>query len=117
MGLSTAAINIMLDALGATAAYASVHTGSPGLTGAYEITGGAPAYARQSITWNTAADKNLDSSNQPVFNIPSGTTASHFGIWATVTGGTFFGGTGLASTEYFGSQGTFTLTDADVNLT
>ena len=33
----------------------SVHTGSPGTTGASEATGGAPAYARKATTWGAAS--------------------------------------------------------------
>lgn len=114
MGLSNAAKNLMLDALGATAGFASLHTANPGTTGASEIATGS--YARKAITWNAAATGDLDSSNQPVFDVPSGTTAAYWGLWSSVVTGTFFGATGLNTPEYFAAAGTYTLTDADVTL-
>jgi len=114
MPLTNAAKHIMLNALGTAATQVSLHTGNPGTTGANEVTGGSPAYTRESITWNTAASANLDSSNAPVFDVPAGTTVSYFGLW---NGSTFLGGVPLSSAETFSAQGTYTLLDADVNIT
>lgn len=117
MALSNSGKDVMLDELATVAVYASLHTADPGTSGTSEVTGGSPSYARQSITWNAASAGNLDSSNQPVFNIPSGTTVAYFGLWSASSGGTFYGGGSLSSSETFAAQGTYTLTDADVNLT
>lgn len=106
-----------LNGLGAVAGFASLHTASPSTTGANEVTGGSPAYARKAITWNAAASGNLDSSNQPLFDIPAGTTVTHFGLWSAASGGTFYGGDALSASEAFTGQGTYQLTDADVALT
>ena len=115
MALSNAGKDVMLDALADVAVYVSLHTADPGTTGANEATGGSPAYSRKSITWNTAANGNLDSSNQPVFDVPAG-TYSHFGLWSAATGGTFYGGGALSASETFAAQGTYTLTDADIDV-
>lgn len=117
MSITDAGKNTMLDAFPAVATFASLHTADPGLTGANEVAGGSPAYARQSITWNAASAGNLDSSNQPVFDVPAGTTVTHVGLWDAVSAGTFEGGGALSSSETFTGQGTFSLTDADVTLT
>lgn len=116
MGLNNTSLNYMLDQWGGQAGFASLHTADPGATGTNEVTGGAPAYARKAITWNAAATGNLDSSNQPVFDVPAGTTITHVGFWSLVTGGTFYGSFDITD-EAFGAQGTYTLTDADVSLT
>ena len=61
---------------------ASLHTAFPGSTGASEVSGGAPAYARKSITFNKAAAGSSDSSNQPVFDVPASTTIRFVGYFA-----------------------------------
>lgn len=115
MPLNDTAKNLMLNALAGVAVYASLHNGDPGAGGANEISGGSPAYARKAITWNSAATHNLDSSNQPVFDVPAGTTVMYVGYWSAVTAGTFYGSMPLTNEAYAG-QGTYTLTDADVAL-
>jgi hypothetical protein len=111
----------MLNQLATQAVYASLHTADPGDSGASEVTGGT--YARKAITWNTAASGNLDSSNAPVFDVPAGTTITHAGYWSALTGGTFYAGdllTAAGSTsaqpETFASGGTYTLSDADLEI-
>lgn len=115
-GLSPAGKNVMLDALGAVAVFASMHTADPGTAGTSEVTGGSPAYARKSITWFAASAGDLDNNANPVFDVPAGTTVTHFGLWSAGSGGTFYGGGALSTAETFGGQGTYTLTDADVTL-
>jgi hypothetical protein len=116
MAYSTAAKNYMLDQLGTNkATYASLHTADPGDTGASEVTGGAPAYARKAITWNAAAAGVLDSSVAPVFDVPASTTVTHVGFWDAVTLGNWAGGAAVTN-ETFGAQGTYTLDDADLDL-
>jgi len=106
--------NAMLNALGALAAYASLHTADPGESGTNEVTGGSPAYARKAITWNPAADGAMDDSNVPVFDVPAGTTVSYVGFWNAA--GTVFYGYANVTDEVFAAQGTYTLTDADLDL-
>jgi hypothetical protein len=116
MSLNNTSKNAMLDNLGTLIAYVSVHTGDPGATGVNEVTGGSPAYARKAITWNSASAGNLDSSNQPVLDIPASTTITHVGYWSASTGGTFYGSSDITD-ETFAAQGTYTVTDADISLT
>jgi hypothetical protein len=105
---SAAAKNVMLDALGAVAGFASLHTADPGTTGASEATGGSPAYARKAITWATASGTKV-SSNAPVFDVPAGTYA-FFGLWSLATGGTYYDGGALSASEVYSGQGTYSLT-------
>jgi len=66
---------------------ASAHTGYPGTTGANEVTGGAPAYARQSIVVNTSSGGIRALNAAVVFDVPA-CTVRFFGYW---NGSTFVG--------------------------
>lgn len=115
MALTDNAKNAMLDALAGVAVFASLHTADPGTTGANEVSGGSPAYARKAITWNSAAAGALDNNANPVFDVPAGTTITHVGLWSAASAGTFYGSFDITD-ETFGAQGTYTLSDADVTL-
>jgi hypothetical protein len=52
-----------------------------------EATGGAPAYARQAVTWGTAAAGQLTNSNALTFDVPAGSYA-FFGLMTASTGNT-----------------------------
>jgi len=106
--------NAMLNALGALAVFASLHTADPGESGTNEVTGGTPAYARKAITWNAAANGSMDDSNVPVFDVPPSTTVSYVGFWNNA--GTVFYGSANVTDEVFAGQGTYTLSDADLDL-
>ena len=114
MPYSDDAKNLMLDNLGTSAIYVSLHTADPGTTGVGEVTGGS--YARQSVTWNVAVGGNLDSSNTPEFDVPGGTTVTHFAAWSALTAGVYYGGSALSAAETFSGDGTYTLTDIDMDL-
>jgi len=115
MPYSTLGKNAMLNALGALAVFASLHTADPGDNGANEVSGGSPAYIRKAITWNAAAAGAMDDSNAPVFDVPASTTVAYVGFWSAVTVGTFYGAADVTD-EVFAAQGTYTLTDADLDL-
>jgi hypothetical protein len=122
MPLSDAGKHIALNALmkGTNPAkfveLASLHDGDPGTTGANELTGGSPAYARKAIAFNNASSgASDDSTNGITFDVPAGSDVSHAGLWAS--DGTFLGGGAVSAPESFASQGQYLLTDADVSLT
>jgi hypothetical protein len=111
---STTAKNAMLDAI--TVNLVSLHNDDPGASGtSNELTGGSPAYAREAITFAAASGGARDSSTQPEFDIPAGSTVAWVGFWNS-TGPVFMGRKQLASSEAFTGQGTYTLTDADLLL-
>lgn len=84
--------NAMLEGgLGNAAAYASLHTGDPSTTGANELTGGSPAYARKAITWNTASGGTRTNNGAITFDVGAGNTIYHIGLFSAVTSGTFYG--------------------------
>lgn len=125
MPYTTEAKNRMLDALlqgvapPAGVTHASLHTGDPGSTGANEVAGGAPAYARQAITWNDAAGGEASDDVVGLFDVPGATTVSHVGYWS---GATFVASdvvrddAGVPTPQVFSAQGTFTLSDTELNL-
>jgi len=116
MPYSTDGKNAMLNALGALAVYASLHSADPGDSGANEISGGNPAYARKALTWNTAVAGSMDDSGaERVFDVPPGTTVSYVGFWSALTVGTFYGSADVTN-EAFTGQGTYTLQDVDLDL-
>lgn len=110
MGFTAASRDVMLDTLDTLAPYASLHTADPGTTGASEVTGGSPAYARKAITWAAAAAGSKTLTGTATFDVPGGTTITHGGTWSAVSAGTFRGGGALSVSETFGAQGTYTLT-------
>lgn len=107
---------VALTALGTAAKYISVHSTDPGTTGAGELTGGTPAYARQQATWTTPTTDTLSLANQPVWNIPGGATASHVGFWTAATGGDLLWSRPLPNTEVYAGAGTYTLLSASETL-
>lgn len=113
---SDAELNAMADAEAARITHLSLHTADPGKTGASEVTGGSPAYARQAVTFGAAgAAGPLGSGSQPAtvgvawssevtFDAPAG-AYSHAGGWSASTAGTFRGGNALAASQTLSSQG------------
>lgn len=82
MSLTIAAKNTMLNAL--TVDTASLHTAFPGLTGANEVSGGTPAYARKAVTFGAAAGGSRALSAAVSFDVPA-TTVRWFGFWVSGT--------------------------------
>lgn len=115
MPYSTDGKNAMLNALAALATRASLHSGDPGATGvANELVGGSPAYARKAISWGAAAVGNINLSGTAVFDVPAAGVVAYVGFWNTA--GTAYYGCAAVTPESFAAQGTYTLTDADLNL-
>ena len=114
--LTTANANAMLTAapcVPTTVYYLSLHSGSPGTTGANEITGGS--YARQAITFGTPSGGSQASSGADATQSFAGMPIEaggcpYFGVWALVSGGTFEAGgttTGLSGSIPAGATVTF----------
>ena len=82
-----AAIHNMLAAEGTT--YLSLHSAYSS-SGANEITGGTPAYARNAVTWTTPASRSKTIAGAVTFDVPASTVA-WIGRWTAVTAGTFLG--------------------------
>jgi hypothetical protein len=122
MGLVTAALNQMLDALDETTAapasgiaYLSLHTDVIGSGSTGEVTGGSPAYARKAVTWNAAGSGSKAISGTVVFDVPA-TTVRRVGLFSAVTAGTYFGDAEITD-EVFAGQGTYTVTSGSISVT
>ena len=110
--------NVMLDALGAVAVFASMATADPG-TGATmtneQSTTGSPAYARKPIAWNSASTTKT-SNGTVTFDLPA-TTVTHFGLHSAVTAGTYYGSGALSASETFAAPGQYQLTLVTLSIT
>lgn len=81
-----------------------------------EISGGSPAYSREAIAWNAASIGSMDdSTNGAVFDVPAAAVVDYVGYWSASTNGTCYA-IDKVTQETFGGQGTYTLTDADLDL-
>lgn len=89
--LPDATKNALLDSAVAggllTTPFLSLHTAFPPSTG-NEVTGGSPAYARKSITWNSAATGSKAIAAAQTFDIPAGTTVRAVATYDASTAGT-----------------------------
>lgn len=118
MGATTAVKNAMLDAV--TVTQMSLHSGDPGTTGANEISGGSPAYARKNVTLGAASGGVRSVASPPSFDVPGGVTISHWGLWNGSTflwGGTLKNAGGSATTEPYTNQGTYTPYEVSITQT
>lgn len=107
-GIVAAGANLMLSGLSTNAVFVSLHTADSS-TGASEVTGGSPAYARKAITWSAPASSTMSNSAAITFDVPTGTTIRFLGYWSAATGGTFYGNRALDANQTYTSQGTYTL--------
>lgn len=84
MALSTAAKNLMLDALlqGATI-YVSLHTADPGVSGANEVSGGN--YSRAVAVFSAASGGQSTNSQAIVWTDLPACTVTHCGVWRGTT--------------------------------
>lgn len=92
--------NYLADQQAARITHISLHTATPGTTGASEATGGSPAYARKAVTFTAAgavgalgaglqpATVGVAWSDEVTFDVPVG-TYTHWGAWSAVTAGTY----------------------------
>lgn len=98
----------LADAYIALADRVSMHTASPGTTGANEATGGSPAYARQTTVWGAdTTDDGIRDGSQVIFDLPAG-TYTHVGL--NTAGGAFVDGYALPSPITLSVQGQIKIT-------
>jgi hypothetical protein len=107
--------------LAASATQFGLNTADPGTTGASEVTGGTPAYARVAITWGTpSAGTMLNATSALTVNVPASTTVVYWSSWntATISGTTgYVMGGALSASQLFSTQGTFTVAIGGLSLT
>lgn len=112
----TTAKNVMLDALAGVLTRISLHSGDPGAANAAdnELSGGSPAYARKAVTWAAASGGSMDETTSPTFDVEGGDTVSWIAGWNTAGTVRYFKKD--VTDEVFGAQGTYQLTDLDLDL-
>jgi hypothetical protein len=90
-------------AYGSNTPYLSLHTADPGTTGAFEASGGSPAYARKALSWTAGRHGRL---GHRVGHLrrPGGHVHAHRGFWSTSTGGTFLDKATITSTTKTGQD-------------
>ncbi len=93
---SDASRNLMIAAEGTT--HLSLHN-AYSTTGANELTGGSPAYARKAVSYGAASAGAKAQSANVTFDVPAAATAQFVGRWTALTGGTFLGMTALGGSE------------------
>ena len=80
-----------------------------------EISGGSPAYARKAIAFNAPVEGLMDdSTNGAVVDVPA-STVDYVGLFSAVTAGTLLAIDDVTA-ELFAAQGTYSVTDAKLNL-
>lgn len=114
-GLSDNGAQVALDALGAVAVLFSLHSADPGTTGASELAGGAPAYARQPGAWGAATGRQMTQSGEEVFDVPAGADVAYWGAWSA-DGTTYHVGGVLDAVESYTGQGQYKLNGAKVTV-
>lgn len=95
---SAAAANASLNGLDGTGTtnlmgFASLHTATPGTTGASEYSG----VTRQAATWAAAASSSKATSAGMTFTTSGATAVTHMGTWTLVTAGAYTIGAPLGS--------------------
>jgi len=101
---------IMLDALVPDAV--SLHSADPGTIGDNELSGGSPAYARQTPSFNAASGGSRDLAADLTFDVPAGATVAYVGYWQ----GTTFLGSDAVTAETYAAQGTYKVLAAGTSL-
>lgn len=86
--------------------FISLHTATPGTTGANEVTGGT--YARVATTWGAISGASVTGS-QVTINVPV-TTITHWGLWDLISAGNYYDGGALPASQTYSSAGTYLLT-------
>lgn len=111
MALNTNGQNLMLNALRTSSTHLALRNAS-----GTEISGGSPAYARQSATWGAASSGSLSLSNTPTFNVPAGVTIKYVSLQSAATGGTEYARVEITN-ETFSNAGKFSVNSLSISLT
>lgn len=93
---------------GGSTLYVSLHTDDPGTTGANEVTGGTPAYARKGSAFTSGTGGSITGA-KVTFDVPA-VTVKYAGLWSAATGGTFLMGQPLPSNVTYSAQGQLDVT-------
>lgn len=104
-------------ALQITQAYLSLHSASPGQTGANELSGNG--YARLAASFGAAAAKAISNDTELLFaeaTTSDWTAASHWGLWSALTDGTYLVGGALTASRTIGVGKQFRVAIGDIDI-
>ena len=113
MPWQTEALNDAVGAAAGAITEASLHSSDPGTGGANEISGGDPAYARQTPSFAAASGGEAALSDHLDFSGPAAQAVSHIGYWK---GATFYVSDTLSGDSAFNSEGEFRVRSGDTKL-
>lgn len=115
-GLSSAAAQIVLQALANEYDFMQVHDGAPGANGTANV---ADETDRPAVTWDAASGNALTTSADVDFTSVAATeTWTHCSFWTASSAGTFgFSGTISNGAVVIGADVTFAAGDIDVSCT
>lgn len=116
MALSTAALNIAADALGAAIDRARLHTGSPGGSGTSNVATSNVA----TISWGAASNGDITLAGTPIAFTggAAGGPCTHVSFWDGVpgSGGVFMGDFALTGDQTFNAAGEYDLDTAVIDF-
>lgn len=95
--------------------YVSLHSGDPGETGIWEITGGS--YARASGAFDAASNGASANSNLLSYTNMPALTVTHVGLYDASAAGNFLGGGSLSVSKTTNSGDTFQIAIGDLDIT
>jgi len=93
--MASTLLGLAVSAVLAETGWVSLHTGDPGTTGAFEVTG-AP-YMRQAISWSEPSGGVVTNVAGAVVPLPPNVTITYFGLWNAQTAGDFAVGGALSA--------------------
>lgn len=106
---SSAAENAALSGITALAIFVSLHTATPGTSGASEYAG----VTRQSVTWGSPSSGSVANTNALTFTTSGASAVTFAGSWSASTAGTYYIGLTLTSsvtaTNIVAAAGSLTL--------
>jgi len=100
-------VDVALTGISDLAVWCSLHTASPGTTGANEVPGAG--YARAQTTWSPASGS-AQPGSQVTITVPASTTVAYFGLWDSESGGNYYCGGPLPNQETYTGIGAYQLT-------
>ena len=113
MALNDTILNVGNAAAQSAMTHLQIHTAQPNASGSNEATS-----ARQSITWETAANGDMVATvDIPFTGGASGGPATHVGFWSAATAGTFYGWLALSGDTTFNAAGEYTVTGITITGT
>jgi hypothetical protein len=99
----------------------SLHTASPGLTGANEVVPGGNAYARQLVTFGApgtgGGGRQVANTGAVTWTNMPGVTVTHVGLWDALTTGNFLYGDALTAPQVVNAGGTFEFPVSNLTVT